>query len=236
MRRALLITGLIALAAPASASAAVPARVKLAKCSFETHEAAFYARMKAVEGSERMALRITLQERTGVEGFRRVNAPGLRRWHSSKPGVKAFGYRQVVKNLPENAIHRASVEFRWYDAEGEEIERARRRSRPCRQFAELPNLVAELTARGPGARAGVMRYEVRVTNSGKAAASFVRVRLTVDGDVVDTLRVAVLRPGEGRTLVFRGPECTRAVRAEADPDKAIAESSEDDNAHELPCG
>jgi subtilase family serine protease len=61
------------------------------------------------------------------------------------------------------------------------------------------------------------------------------VRLTVDGNVVDTVTVASLAPGEQRTVAIRGPKCHRLVRLEADPDQAIAESSDADNAHELTC-
>jgi CARDB len=236
MRRALLTTALIAMAAtPASAGAAPPiASVKLAKCSFTEHEAAFYARMRLVEGAERMALRFTLQERTGEAGFRTVRAPGLRRWRRSKPGVRTFGYRQVVRNLPENATHRMRVDYRWYDADGEELDRQQRRSRACRQFAELPNLVAEVARIRRTSRAGVRRYEIRVANTGRASVTSAPVRVTVDGDVVDT-RTLALAPRQTRTLVVFGPACERAVRAEADPDGVIAESSEDDNAHELAC-
>jgi hypothetical protein len=35
--------------------------------------------------------------------------------------------------------------------------------------------------------------------------------------------------------VIRGPECHNLARVEADPEKAIAETSEADNAHELTC-
>jgi hypothetical protein len=35
--------------------------------------------------------------------------------------------------------------------------------------------------------------------------------------------------------VIRGPECSRLVKLEADPEKAIAESSDVDNVHELSC-
>jgi hypothetical protein len=36
-------------------------------------------------------------------------------------------------------------------------------------------------------------------------------------------------------VVIRGPQCRSLVRVEADPEKAIAETSEADNAHELSC-
>ncbi len=82
---------------------------------------------------------------------------------------------------------------------------------------------------------GVVRYEALVTNTGKAGASDVPVRLTVDGNVVDTVTIASLAPGEQRSLAVRGPECSRLVRLEADPEQSIAESSDADNASELTC-
>jgi CARDB len=236
MRRALLTAALAAAALPAAAGAApAPASVKLVKCSIEGHEAAFYARMQQIAGASRMAMRFTLLEETGGDSFKRLNAPGLRRWRSSKPGVKAFGYRQGFRNLPENATHRVRVDFRWYAQDGSEVARAKRRSARCRQFVALPNLVARITAVLPTTVDGVVRYQAVVSNTGKAAATGVPVRLTVDGDVVDTVTFAALAPGEQRSIVIRGPECHRLVKLEADPGQAIAESSDLDNLHELTC-
>jgi hypothetical protein len=237
MRRALLGIALAAAAIPAAATAAapLPASVKLVSCSLEEHSAAFYARMLAVPGSSRMAMRFTLLEQTGDEAATRVKVPGLRRWRWSKSGVRRFGYRQGFRNLPENASHRVRVDFRWYAADRAELARARRRSVRCRQYVELPNLVARLSDVGSSPVFGVVRYEALVTNTGKAAATNVPVRLTVDGNVVDTVTVASLDPGEQRTLAIRGPECHHLVRLEVDPGQAIAESSDADNAHELTC-
>jgi hypothetical protein len=236
MRRALITAALATAALPAAAGAApVPASVKLAECSIENHSAAFYARMQQLPGASRMAMRFTLLEETGADTVKRVKVPGLRRWRFSKPGVKAFAYRQGFRNLPENASHRVRVDFRWYDAAGNEVERARRRSPRCRQFIELPNLVARITAILPTQVPGVVRYEATVRNSGKAAATGVPVRLTVDGKVVDTVTLASLAPGEVRSVAIRGPQCHRLVRLEADPEKVIAESSDEDNIFELNC-
>ena len=236
MRRALLIAALATAALPAAASAArVPASVKVAKCSLETHEAAFYARMKELPGTVRMAMRFTLLEETGGDRAGRVNAPGLRRWRSSKPGVKVFGYRQAFKNLPENASHRVRVDFRWYAEDGTELARARRRSARCRQFVALPNLVAKITGVMGTTVPGVRRYQALVSNTGKAAATAVPVRLTVDGDVVDTLTIASLAPGEERSLTIRGPACDRLAKLEVDPEQVIAEGSDGDNVSEFNC-
>jgi len=237
MRRALIITaGLAAAAFAAAASAAPqPASVKLVRCSVEQHEAAFYGRMQQQPGTARMAMRFTLLEETGGDSSNRLRVPGLRRWHYSKPEVKTFGYRQGFRNLPENASHRVRVDFRWYGSDGSLIERARRRSGRCRQFVELPNLTTRLTGVTATKVDGVVRYDALVTNTGKAAASAVPVRLTVDGNVVDTVKIASFAPGEQRSLAIRGPECKRLVQLEADPEKSIAESSDADNASELTC-
>jgi hypothetical protein len=236
MRRALLTAALAAAALPAAAVAApAPASVKLVRCSVEDHEAAFYGRMERVPGASRMAMRFTLLEETGGDSSNRISAPGLRRWRSSKPGVNVFAYRQGFRNLPENASHLVRVDFRWYAEDGSELARARRRSARCRQFVELPNLVARIGAVAPTTVPGVVRYEALVTNTGKAAASAIPVRLTVDGNVVDTVTLASLAPGEQRSLAIRGPECRRLVRLEADPEETITESSDADNAHELSC-
>ena len=190
--------------------------------------------MKLVDGADRMALRFTLLERTGVEGDRAVKAPGLRRWRWSKPGVVSLRYRQGVRNLTENATYRAKVDFRWYSSSGAELLRAQRRSAalPPVRRASQPDHSDHQHAAGEGARGDAL--PVARDNTGEAAVAAVPVRLTVDGDVVDTVSLT-LDPHEARTVVIRGPECHRLARVEADPAKAIAETSEDDNAHELSC-
>ena len=238
MRRALLIVALMALAlaaAPAAAQAQQsPASVRVVGCSFEEHEASFRGSMRRVEGSDRMAMRFTLMERTGTGGFKPLRAPGLGRWRRAKQGVVNFGYRQVVQALPENAIYRMRVDFRWFAPDGSVLLHLQRNSASCRQFAALPNLRVELLGTGPTKVPGVLRYRVLVVNAGKAAVT-APVRLSVDGGVIDTASVAELLPGEEREIGFRGPSCTSFVAAEADPDEVIVESSEDDNTDELAC-
>ena len=82
--------------------------------------------------------------------------------------------------------------------------------------------------------AGVVRYRVLVTNSGRA-------EVTAPGAAVRRRRRD--RHGErhaaaaasAREIDFRGPTCTDAVTAAADPDGTIVESSESDNVDEVPC-
>jgi hypothetical protein len=231
---AVLTSAVLVTAASAAAVDTQPARVGLLDCSFQDHSATFYARMKLVDGADRMALRFTLLERTGVEGEKSVKAPGLSRWRWSKPGVLALRYRQGVRNLEQNATYRARVDFRWYSAGGTEVQRAQRRSPRCRQFVTLPNLTTKITRIARTDVPGVMRYEALVTNVGQAAVASVPLRLSVDGDVVDTISFP-LGAGEARSVVIRGPHCQRLARVEADPEKTIAETSDADNAHELSC-
>lgn len=239
MRRALPITTALAAAALTAAApapaAVVPASVRVVDCSFERHEAAFHARMRLVEGASQMAMRFTLLEQTGAPRPEANSPAVLRRWHRSKPGVRRFGYRQGFRNLPENATHRVRVDFRWYSADGEIIQRARRRSAPCRQFIVLPNLTIRLLGVAPTTSPGVVRYRVAVRNTGKGEAASVPVRLTVDGDVVDTVTITTVAPDEERRLSIRGPECRRLAKLEVDPARGIAEGSDDDNVFELIC-
>ena len=242
---ALIAALLAALPAPAAGTAApeagtgltsalLPASVKLAECSREGRLAAFHGRMSGIDQSRRMWMRFTVLEKR-ADGYEAVDAPGLERWRRSKSGVGAFGFRQTVRNLQQGASYRMEVDFRWYDAEHELIAKTQRRSAPCRQFVELPNLTAELAGTKETKAMGVVRYRVRVANESETSASGVAVRLSVDGGVVDTVTVAHLRAGESRLVAFRGPPCTESVTATADPDGVLLESSEDDNSQSLPC-
>jgi CARDB len=237
MRRALLITALAAAAfaaLPAVASAQqLRTSVRLVECSFEQHEAAFRGSMRAIEGSARMAMRFTLLERTGSDGFKPLKAPGLGRWRRAQPGVVSFGYRQVVKALPENAVYKMRVDFRWSAADGSVMAQVQKGSPACRQFSALPNLRVEVLGASDTKVAGVVRYRVLVTNTGRAAVT-APVRLSVDDAVIDTESVSLV-PDEWRQIAFRGPTCRREASAAADPDGTIVESSESDNVDVIPC-
>jgi hypothetical protein len=233
MVRWLGIPFLLLAALPASAHA-LPASVKLADCSVEESSAAFYGRMRPVAESERMWMRFTVQERhDGV--YEPLHARGLSRWHRSKPGVSAFGYRQTVRGLQPGGAYRAVVSFRWYSASGELVERTRRTSRVCRQYDEVPNLTSAVSGAEATKIPGVVRYLMRVANTGVAPAVDVEARLSVDGGVVDTVTIPSLDSGESREVAVLGPACTTSVSSVADPDGVIVESSEDDNDHKLDC-
>jgi hypothetical protein len=241
MRRRLAIAALLLATIPptvpalASGGVTAPAWVKTVECSPDAHEAAFYGRMRQVPGGDRMLMRFTLLARTGAHGFDRVDAPGLERWRRSNSGVAAFGYRQGLRNLTENVVYRVRVDFRWLSPEGDTLLTATHRSAPCRQFDALPNVHARLLGAAATSVPGVLRYDVRAWNSGLAPAGAVEVSLEVDSRLIDTMTVASLFPDESGDLPFRAPECESVVKAKADPDGAIVETSEEDNVHQLAC-
>jgi hypothetical protein len=218
----------------AGETAPEPASVRLVDCSPDEGAAAFYGRMKSVEQGDRMSMRFTLYERH-LDHFEPLRTPALLRWHRAKPGVGAFGYRQALRGLVAGRTYRVQVSFRWHSADGELVERAQRRSAACRQFQQLPNLTSTLVGAEQTKVPGVLRYVMRVSNSGVAEAADVDVRMSVDGAIVDTVTVESLAPGEGEEVAVRGPECMTSVETRADPDGVIVESSEDDNGHALPC-
>ena len=218
----------------AAALPAPPATVKLADCSVEERSAAFYARMRPVPGADRMWMRFTILERH-AGGYQALRARGLSRWHRSRPGVAAFGYRQTVRGLQPGGVYRAKVSFRWYSPEGELVERTKRTSPACRQYEGVPNLTSAVTGFAPTKMAGVVRYVMRISNVGAAPAEDVGARLSVDGSVVDTVTIASLEPGRSREIAVLGPACTSSVASMADPDRVIVESSEADNGHTVDC-
>jgi hypothetical protein len=218
----------------ATAATRLPARVKVADCSIENRSAVFVGRVRQISGSDRMWLRFRLLER-GDAGFRVLKAPGLGRWRKSNPGVGTFAYRQGVRGLEAGSLYKAEFDFRWYDASGNLIQTATRRSAACRQYDVLPNLTATPIGIKSTSQPRAVRYRVLVTNEGIATATGVPVRLTVDGHVAGTVTVPTLAPADRRVLIIEGPACTRSVQATADPDGVIVESSESDNAHEVGC-
>jgi CARDB len=218
----------------AAALPVAPASVKVAGCSAEESSAAFYARMRTTPEADRMWLRFTIEEKHGGT-YEPLRVRGLSSWHKSKPGVGAFGYRQTVRGLRPGGVYRAKVSFRWYSESGELVERTKRTSRACRQFDEVPNLTSAVIGSSPTKVPGVVRYLMRVTNSGAAPATDFDARLSVDGAVVDTVTIGSLEPGSSRDVAVLGPECMSTVSSIADPDGVIVESSEADNAHTVNC-
>lgn len=228
------------LAAPAGSAAPAPADVRVADCSRGSlpadRSASFRGAMRRLPGTDHMAMKFSLQERTGGGRYLTLRAPGLGVWRTSDPGVARFVHRQRVLELATAARYRVRVSFRWYDADGELLRRATRRSGDCRQRGRLPDLrVTRVTAQRLDGALGATRYVLWVANDGRARSEASEVQLAVDGATVDTPAVEPLRPGQRRRVFVTGPDCVAAVRAEVDPDDALRESGERNNVRDAAC-
>jgi hypothetical protein len=240
VRGLILLTTALALLAAAPAHADLPAAVRVLSCEpwqpGDGGSVSYEARMKAFDGTERMALRVRLLERSGDGDYHRVDADELDVWRKSRPGATAFVWEQKVRGLRQGAVYRAVVDYRWLDANGDEIAGAHDRSAPCGQGDALPNLrIASIDVRR-GDVDGTAVYRVKIANRGESTARHVGVLLRVDGEVVDEVeKIDVLQPDETKTVTFSGPVCRDHMRAVVDPKRLIAESDEQDNARALAC-
>jgi hypothetical protein len=194
----------------------------------EARQATFYARMRAVPGTNRMWMKFTLLDRSS-QGTAQVQAPQLAVWRKSRSGVGSFGYAQTVTGLQAGGIYAAAVQFRWLDSRGHVIKSIRRKSAECRQSGALPNLVITRVAGRPGEAAGTELYSIDVTNRGAATARSIFVDLLVDGAGADAAQIDKLDPGETTTVRITGPACKRRLRVVVDRLNTIHETNEDDN-------
>jgi hypothetical protein len=113
------------------------ATVTLEQCTTSTvqaeRSATFTAQMTATSATQRMGMRIELQQRLrGESGFHTVFAPGLGAWHGSEQGVKIYKYVKQVTNLSAPAAYRAVVRFRW-QGEGHVLKRLELHTSRCLQ-------------------------------------------------------------------------------------------------------
>jgi hypothetical protein len=228
----------LVLAAPAQASRKSPsARVVDCKSSDtpESRSATFMGRMRALAGTDRMAMRFTLLERFGDEKLQSVDFPELRAWRFSKPGVRDFRFKQTVTALSGGGEYRMRVEYRWLDGAGNLQRKAARTSGACRQPGELPNLVAAAAPSAAAGPEGTAVYVVPVRNDGKAAAQDVAVELFVDGAATNVGHIDSVAPGETREVRFTGPACKRGLRVVLDPSDSVKERLESDNVTSSRC-
>lgn len=200
----------------------------------DSRSATFLGRMRAIPGTDRMLMRFTLKERFGDEKLHSLAVPQLKAWHSAKPGIKDFRYKQTVTSLQGGGEYRVSVDFRWLDADGNLLRKARRLSGACRQQGDLANLTVGTPTALPGPE-GTAVYVVPVRNEGKATARDVSVELFVDGAAANVGQIDSVAPGEARDVRFSGPACKRNLRMVVDPGDTIKERLESDNASVARC-
>jgi hypothetical protein len=126
--------------------------VVLEQCATSTvqaeRSATFTAQMTATSATQRMGMRIELQQRMhGETEFHTIAAPGFGVWRPSEAGVKIYKYVKQVTNLDAPAAYRAVVHFRWLGERGHVLKRAELHTTRCVQ----PALSSQVTQTPPPA-------------------------------------------------------------------------------------
>ncbi|UGS35043.1 CARDB domain-containing protein [Capillimicrobium parvum] len=243
MRRLALIPLLLALAAPAAASAAPASAVStgIDQCvvagSGTAGSVQFRSRMTAVPRSQQMWVRFDLQARlSGDSGYQNVSTRD-NGWIKSNAGVDEFIWHKLFQGLSAPGDYRARVRFRWLDADGKVVDSASRRTAVCSQPDMRPNLeLTSLTAESTG-DAGQLRYVLGLRNTGKGDSAAFDISFSVGGAPRPLVSVSGLPAGRSQTVAFVGDRCRpgEPVRLEADPSDRIAEVDEADNVLSTTC-
>ncbi len=144
---ALLVCGQAALASTITDGAAT---VGIEQCVTSTvqleRSATFTAQMNATMATQKMAMRLELQQRLrGESEFHTLAAPGFGVWRVSEPGVKIYKYVKQVTNLESSAAYRVLVRFRWTGEAGRLLKRDELHTPRCVE----PTLPAQVTQTPP---------------------------------------------------------------------------------------
>jgi hypothetical protein len=138
----------------ATAPAAGTASVGIEQCVTSTVQAertaTFTAQMAATATTQKMAMRIELQQRLhGESEFHTLGAPGFGVWRTSEPGVAIYKYVKQITNLDAPAAYRVLVRFRWLDERGHVLKHDELHTSRCLQ----PTLPGQVVQTPPAAGA-----------------------------------------------------------------------------------
>jgi CARDB len=219
--------------APAPAST-VPTRAKLTRATLRQcvvavdqagRIAVFEGQMLAVARTQRMEIRIDVEEATPSDRSFHVVEVGA--WKHSDPGVQVYGYIDQVRNLDAPAAYRAVVRYRWLDARMHVLRRAQRRTQACVQPDERPKLVVAAVSITAARRSSNAQYQIAVRNGGRGPAGPFGVLLTVNGTAQPELTVPALAPASRMVLVAVAPRCLPAstVIVALDPQGQVHEAT-----------
>jgi hypothetical protein len=237
------VSGSAAARAAATAGASPGATVKVTGCTegldLAQRSVTFEGRMRPIAGTVTMGLRFVLQAQTpGDPRWRHVTADGFDRWLPSAPGVRRYTYAKTVRSLLAPASYRATVRFRWLDADGQVLDQDDAVSAVCIQDDLRPDLVPRRIDVQPAAGdTGQHRYGVLVRNAGATASGAFGVRLDVPGLPSATATATALGSGESRVVTVTAPACAPGdtVTAVVDPAGLVDEADEDANVVSVAC-
>lgn len=243
--RRLILLALIAVALPAPAAGALPARsqvkVRLVDCATAAAQSARFAvfegEMRSIAGAARMQLRLTLQARTPGRGWTRVSAPGFGVWSTAAPGVRRFVHTKRVENLLAPAHYRVLAKARWLDFGGATIKALERRTTVCSQPDPRADLTPVKLDIRPGSDETTRTYLVPVLNAGRLTAGGFTIALTVNDRRHVVQAPGGLKAGERTLIGFEGPACApgSAISVVVDSDGVIDEADEADNSLTASC-
>jgi len=237
------VSGSAATPAAATAGASPSATVKVTGCTegldLAQRSVTFEGRMRPIAGTVTMGLRFVLQAQTpGDPRWRHVTADGFDRSLPSAPGVRRYTYAKTVRSLLAPASYRATVRFRWLDADGLVLDQDDAVSTVCSQDDLRPDLVPRRIDVQPAAgETGQHRYGVLVRNAGATASGAFGVRLDVPGLPSATATATALGSGESRVVTVTAPACAPGdtVTAVVDPAGLVDEADEDANVVSVAC-
>ncbi len=187
--------------------------------------AVFSGQMVAIAHTQRMQIRIEVQESTpSAPGFRVVSRGT---WKPSAPKVQVYRYVNQVTNLEAPAAYRAILHYRWLNARLRVIRVAQRRTQSCVQPDERPQLVVGEVGITAGRRSPNAQYQIAVRNDGHGPAGAFGVLLTVNGMAQPQLTVPSLAPATRTVLVAVAPRCTpgSTVTVGLDPQGQVSEAT-----------
>jgi hypothetical protein len=120
--------------APADGTASVGIEQCVTSTVQAERTATFTAQMAATATTQKMAMRIELQQRLhGESEFHTLAAPGFGVWRTSEPGVEIYKYVKQITNLDAPASYRVLVRFRWLDERGHVLKRDELHTSRCVQ-------------------------------------------------------------------------------------------------------
>lgn len=135
--------------APADGTATVGIEQCLTSTVQAERSATFTAQMAATATTQKMAMRIELQQRLqGESEFHTLAAPGFGVWRTSEPGVEIYKYVKQITNLDAPAAYRVTVRFRWTDERGHVLKRDELHSSRCIQPSMSRQVVQASTSAG----------------------------------------------------------------------------------------
>ena len=181
----------------------------------------------------RMAIRFRLLERRRRPASAASGA-GARRLAEVAPGRAASRCASGCSGSRGRGLPRR-VQYRWYDADGRVIRRARGALRRCSLAGGAAQPARPSIDVGPARSTGrYASYAVKIVNRGGGAAPGRHVALRVDGDTVDNPGVGALGAGRDAPVSSTGPlRPSRARRRR--PGELIAERNERDNVLDAGC-